>query len=138
MNCPDCGHDNIAGSEICDECGHDLASLDLPAPTTQLQQKIMEDPLHNLNPAAPLLISADTPVVEAIEEMKDKRYGCVFVTEAGRLVGIFTERDVLKLAGRYKDLKTLHMRDVMTTNPEALTEEDTVAYALNKMSVGGY
>ncbi|MEW6730114.1 MAG: CBS domain-containing protein [Acidobacteriota bacterium] len=138
MNCPDCGHENIAGTEICDECGHDLAGLDLPVATTHLQKKIMEDPLENLHPAAPLLISPDTLVTTALAKMQQERYGCIFVTEGDRLIGILTERDVLmKLVGQ-TDLSKLTVRNVMTPDPETLTEQDTVAYALNKMSVGGY
>src|SRR5437899_238874 len=139
MNCPDCGHENMQGTEHCEACGHDLAGLDLPAPTTQLQGKIMGDPLQNLNPAPPLLVPPETTVVEAIELMKQKRYGCIFVTDGGKLIGIFTERDVLlKVAGSNRDLRTMKVREVMTANPETLTEQDTVAYALNKMSIGGY
>jgi CBS domain-containing protein len=139
MNCPDCGYENIAGTETCEDCGHDLASLDLPAPTTKLQEKIMGDPLEKLHPASPLHVSPNSSVAEAILMMKQHRYGCIFVTEGGRLSGIFTERDVLtKVAGRNQDLNRLTVRDVMTTNPETLTEQDTVAFALNKMSVGGY
>ncbi len=139
MNCPDCGHDNIQGSETCEDCGHDLAGLDLPAPTNHLQKKILEDSLHNLHPAQPLTVSPDTTVLTALERMKAERYGCVFITENDRLVGIFTERDIiLRLVGNNQDLAKLPVREVMTTNPEALTNDDTVAYALNKMWLGGY
>lgn len=34
-------------------------------------------------------------VLAACRLMRDKRVGCVLVTEAGRLVGVFTERDLL-------------------------------------------
>jgi hypothetical protein len=67
MNCPDCGHENFAGVETCDECGHDLADLDLPVPTTRLQKQIMEDPLEKLDPASPLIVLPDTRVSEAIK-----------------------------------------------------------------------
>jgi CBS domain-containing protein len=139
MNCPDCGFENIAGAETCEDCGHDLAGFDLPTPTNKLQEKIMGDPLEKLNPANPLLVSPDTSITDAIKLMKDRNYGCIFVTEGDKLIGIFTERDVLlKVANRNQDLNRLTVREVMTTNPETLTEQDTVAYALNKMSVGGY
>lgn len=99
----------------------------------------MEDPLKNLHPAAPLRVPANTTVADAIKMMKDKRYGCIFIMEDDKLAGIFTERDVLlKLIGRNIDINTTSVRDVMTANPETLTEQDSVAYALNKMDVGGY
>jgi CBS domain-containing protein len=71
--------------------------------------------------------------------MKERSYGCIFVVEEGRLIGLLTERDVLlKLTGSNKDLNTIYVREVMTAKPETLTEQDTVAFALNRMSVGGY
>ncbi len=72
MDCPDCGHENIPGSEICDDCGHDLAGLDLPTPTSRLQEKIMFDPLENLHPAPPLIVSPDSSVEEAVQKMNEQ------------------------------------------------------------------
>jgi len=64
----------------------------------------------------------------------------VLVTDAGgRLVGIFTERDVLnRVVGRGLDADTTALRVVMTPRPEALTARDRVAYAIHCMSVAGY
>ena len=30
MKCPVCGFDNLTGTEVCDNCGADLAGHDLP------------------------------------------------------------------------------------------------------------
>jgi CBS domain-containing protein len=61
------------------------------------------------------------------------------VVREGRLAGIFTERDVLtKIAGRGLDFTKISVGAYMTPDPEALSPEHKVAYALNKMVVGGY
>ena len=84
-------------------------------------------------------IPIDTPISQAIYLMQTKRIGCVLITSRGKLFGIFTERDVLKkVLGVAFDLKTTPITEVMTVNPQALNEEDTMAYALNFMDLGGY
>jgi CBS domain-containing protein len=72
--------------------------------------------------------------------MLARRQAGVLVTDAqGRLVGIFTERDVLtRVVGRDRDARHTPLGEVMTRNPEALSASDRVAYAIHCMSVAGY
>jgi len=53
----------------------------------------------------------------AVLRMLEESVGSVAVCEGGRLVGIFTERDVLALAGEGTDLDAVRVGDVMTTEP---------------------
>ncbi len=86
-----------------------------------------------------ITVEIDTPIREAIRLMQNKRIGCVLVTSRGKLLGIFTERDVLKkIVAASFDLRTTPITEVMTTNPHALNDDDTIAYALNFMDLGGY
>ena len=56
---------------------------------------------------------------------------------AGRLVGIFTDRDaVVRVAG--KRLDAFDVRDFMTPDPVVLRHEDTLAVAVHKMAVGDF
>src|SRR5690349_12530083 len=56
--------------------------------------------LHELDLRPPISVAPGDSVAEAIQRMRDRRIGCVLVIDSGRLVGIFTERDVLyKVAG---------------------------------------
>ena len=71
--------------------------------------------------------------------MRRQRQGSVLVMNAGDLVGIFTERDALnRLTDTAVDLETLPIERVMTPNPKALRDEDTLAFAMHCMSVGNY
>jgi CBS domain-containing protein len=71
--------------------------------------------------------------------MNQNGTGCVLVEVAHRLVGIFTERDVLKkIVGSAVDLDRTTVERVMTHDPECLSPDARAAYALNKMSVGGF
>jgi CBS domain-containing protein len=53
----------------------------------------------------------------AVLRMLEEGVGSVAVCEEGRLVGIFTERDVLALAGDGADLDGVRVDDVMTRDP---------------------
>ena len=50
----------------------------------------------------------------AIARMLEESVGAVAVLEEHRLVGIFTERDVLRLAGEGREFHEVHVGDVMT------------------------
>jgi CBS domain-containing protein len=53
----------------------------------------------------------------AVLRMLEEGVGSVAVCDGGKLVGIFTERDVLALAGEGSDLDAVHVGDVMTRDP---------------------
>lgn len=86
-----------------------------------------------------ITVDIDVPIRDAIHLMQTKRIGCVLVTSHNKLLGIFTERDVLKkIIGAAFDLRSTPITEVMTINPQALNDDDTIAYALNFMDLGGY
>jgi CBS domain-containing protein len=71
--------------------------------------------------------------------MKEHRIGCVLVEQGGKLVGIFTERDILtKLVGTGYDPAKVLVDGVMTRDPETLTLDDPIAFAMQLMNVGGF
>jgi CBS domain-containing protein len=70
--------------------------------------------------------------------MKARNSGCALVVERGKLVGIFTEHDVLKKMTGVDKLAAITIKELMSPNPETLNEKDSVAEALNKMSLGRY
>jgi CBS domain-containing protein len=55
-------------------------------------------------------------VREAVRRMSEAGVGSVAVCEGPRLVGILTERDVLRLAARGADLDAVPVADAMTEN----------------------
>src|SRR5262245_38416950 len=58
---------------------------------------------------------ADATVGDACRRMNEARVGSVLVCEDGRLVGMFTERDVLRLVAQREAPETVRVRDHMTT-----------------------
>src|SRR5262245_15559837 len=94
--------------------------------------------INELPMREPVLIEASASVVEAVDLMNEHHIGCVLVQKNQQLVGIFTERDVLTRVVFREDNRAMSVQSVMTANPESLRESDSVAFALNKMSTGGY
>lgn len=72
-------------------------------------------------------VRPDVTISNAVSEMNRHRIGCLVVTEGGRLVGIFTERDVLKrVVGADVDPRKGRVSDVMTPEPLTIGPEATV------------
>jgi CBS domain-containing protein len=95
----------------------------------------LRQPVRILVPRPPIALPKDAPVREVIRIMRQERIGCVLVVEDGVLVGIVTERDLLlKLEGHLDQ----QVAALMTPDPETLTEDAPIAWALNKMSIGGF
>jgi CBS domain-containing protein len=105
-----------------------------------LGEAILDRPIRTLpGLQGPIHLPADVSVRDAIDTMNGARVGCVMVCEDDRLVGVFTERDVLtRVAGTSLDLDATPVGELMTPDPECLTLDDSIAWALNKMSVGGF
>lgn len=117
-----------------------LEYLDASGPEkSRLHEILLEDPLSQLNAAKPIVMNSDDTVLKAVRLMKQLRYGSVLVVDGDDLVGIFTEKDLLvKASGPEVDIGEVKLAEVMTTNPQGLEEDDTIAHALNLMSIGGY
>jgi CBS domain-containing protein len=69
----------------------------------------------------------------AVLRMLEEGVGSVAVCDAGRLVGIFTERDVLGLAGEGTDLDGVRVGDVMTREPFTVDADVAVLDAARLM-----
>ncbi|MEO7128728.1 MAG: CBS domain-containing protein, partial [Rhodoferax sp.] len=76
-------------------------------------------------------VATDATVEDAVIKMNHERIGAVLVMYGERLMGIFTERDVLtKVVNRKLDLSTTPLTDVMTKEVLALHASATVEYAM--------
>jgi CBS domain-containing protein len=140
MICPECQTDNIEGVDHCENCGHDLRGLDQPdAPGARTGVEFMYQRLSELPAKAPSRVQADDPVGFSVRLMQSEETGCVLVMSGDDLAGIITPWDILhKVAGPDEDLNAVTCGQVMTADPVFLRDEDTIAVALNKMSIGGF
>lgn len=83
-------------------------------------------------------VSPTSSIRDAVGVMRKHRTGCVTITDNGKLVGIFTERDLLKrvLAARLDPGRAIST--VMTKDPTTVRDEELVGSVLEKMRDGGY
>ncbi|MCH8850351.1 MAG: CBS domain-containing protein [Chloroflexi bacterium] len=138
MICPDCQTENIPGADECESCGQDLRNLDLPGVKDVFTYHLLHDQLGDVAKET-TTVAPGEPVALAVHHMQPQETGCVLVMEDEQLVGIITERDILlKAAGENVDLNAVAVRELMTQDPVILREEDTLAVALHKMSIGGF
>lgn len=83
-------------------------------------------------------VAGDATVAEAAEAMVRGRFGSVVVMAPGALMGIFTERDVLRAAAERVDLSTSTVRDWMTPDPITATGDTDSADAAETMIAHGF
>jgi len=105
--------------------------------------RLLREPLSVMPVQRPITLPPGATVTEAMRAMQREHRGAVLVTDDGtrqsKLLGIFTERDVLfRIVDRGKNPATLPLGDVMTPDPEVLPITASVAFVLNKMSIGGF
>jgi CBS domain-containing protein len=115
-------------------------AYDDPLPEPQVfTEEVLSEPIRHLDPQKPVILRPDATVAEAVHAMVEHRTGCVIVVEGDQLVGIFTERDLVrKVSERGEALTSFRVAEFMTPEPETLTLDDPIAFALNRMSLGGY
>ncbi len=118
----------------------DLRYEDEAGPHKAIDERLFREPIKILHlRAGRVAVPLGTTIGQAARVMKERRIGCVLVEDGGKVVGIFTERDILtKLVGTGYDPAKVQVDGVMTRDPETLTPDDPIAFAMQIMSVGGF
>jgi PAS domain S-box-containing protein len=95
------------------------------------------DELRSVIIRNPLVVNAETLVIAAIAKMIDTcklgvagemRASCVLVVERGEVLGILTERDVVRLSIQSRSLETLTMQVVMTSPVIVIQESELTRF----------
>jgi CBS domain-containing protein len=79
-------------------------------------------------------VKPKSSVQEAITRMLEEGIGSVAVCDGPRLVGIFTERDVLRCAGEGSLFGEVAVEDVMTRRPVTVSPGDDLVGAAQLMA----
>jgi CBS domain-containing protein len=146
MICPACGAENLEGNDRCENCRASFRDLDVPSSHSAegLARHVMEDTLAQLDHEAPILVNTEMPALEVARQMREANTGCALVVDGTRLVGIFTEHDLLRAMATAAGAQTqessmqVAVKNLMCPDPETLPEHESIAFALNKMSIGRY
>ena len=138
MKCPQCQTENMPGEDYCVNCGSDLMDIGSTAGSEGLGDRILTESIMTLNPPEPLTINSEALIFDAVELMRQNKFGSVLITDGDTLKGIFTERDFLKrVLNKGLDINSVKISEVMTRKTQSLQTTDSIAYALNMMSVHG-
>src|ERR1044072_4778888 len=79
-------------------------------------------------------VPADSSVQTAVEYMTSRNVGAVIISDGERIVGLFSERDLMKrVVARGLNPKAVQVRDVMTTEVVAGNPDDSHEDGISKM-----
>jgi CBS domain-containing protein len=108
---------------------HDLqdeAMFDRPVRSVMQRRKILKAP-------------PDTMVAKAAKLMEGTNAGALMIVEQERLVGIFTERDVVfRVVAQGLDPQATAVAAVMTRSPRTIGPDESFGYAMHIMHEGGF
>jgi CBS domain-containing protein len=94
--------------------------------------------IRNLIGGSASICGPDLTVSEAARVMMEQGIGSMGVVDQDRLVGIFTERDALRVAAEVADTRTATVGDWMTPDPDALSPDVDVEDAAEWLLATGY
>ena len=135
--CPECGFENAPDTAECEACEANVLRPEQDAGGSPFVNHLASDAVAVLASLPPQFMAAGSTVAEAVTAMRHSGAGYVLVVDDGRILGIFTERDLLGrvlAAGRVPG--DTMIESVMTPDPVVLREDDSLAIAVNKMVMG--
>jgi CBS domain-containing protein len=139
ITCPFCGAEVLPGADLCDDCQHSLTDVGVHEPDSAVEKGLLTDRISSLDPNTPVSVSPETTIGQVLEMMVSQNIGCVMVVRDDKLLGIFSERDVLmRVNVEAAAMSDRPISTIMTPNPESLQATDKIAFALHRMNVGGY
>lgn len=101
------------------------------------QLDLETETVEHCYPSEPLCAAPTDSVRAVLRQLQQARTGVAMICAAERLVGIFTERDALRLLADGANLDA-PVSSVMVEKPVTLRKADTVAHAIGLMSAGGF
>jgi CBS domain-containing protein len=84
-----------------------------------------------------LSVEPGETITEAAQRMVERNLGAVLVLDGGRLVGIMTERDLMRAVARGLHRDAV-VAEYMTKDPETIEPGDTTQHATVLMIHGGF
>jgi CBS domain-containing protein len=103
-----------------------------------LAKTLKIDSVSRLTLPAPLCVRPAQTVADAVQRMRQARVGCVLVCEGERMLGILTERDLMRRVLAAGKPLTLPVAECMTPNPVVVHRKETIGAAIRRMEEGGY
>lgn len=102
-----------------------------------LRQLLTSSRVGQLAPKEVPVLRGEQSVAEAVREMRAHSHGSAMVCRDGKLIGIFTERDLLKIMASGTRLDR-PLTVAMTSRPRTVGVDDTLMTVIQLMDEGGY
>jgi len=103
-----------------------------------LPRNLKIESISRLHPTPPRQIQATQTVAEAVALMRQEEVGCLLVCKGPALVGIFTERDLMRQVLAARVPLDRPVADFMTPDPVCVRLKDPIGLAARRMEEGGY
>lgn len=104
----------------------------------ELARNLKIDSVSRLQPTPPRHVAPEQTVGEAVALMRQHRVGCILVYHDEKVVGLITERDLMRRVIATGKPMTLPVSAVMTSNPVVVHPKDPIGLAIRRMEEGGY
>lgn len=102
-----------------------------------LRDNLTTDNVSQLRTGETVCATEDASIADCTALMRSHGTGCVLICSKNRLVGIFTERDVMRIIAEGGNL-TAPVSSVMTPEPTTISPSTSVGEAATLMHRGGY
>jgi CBS domain-containing protein len=104
----------------------------------ELARNLKVESVCRLHPTPPYCIAPEQSVAEAVALMRQARVGCLLVCRGTTLLGLFTERDLMRRVLAAGKPLSLPLGECLTSNPVVVGLRDPVRLAVRRMEEGGY
>jgi CBS domain-containing protein len=104
----------------------------------ELARNLKVDSVSRLHPTPPWSVGPEQTVAEVVALMRQQRVGCVLVCRSDALLGLFTERDLMRRVLAAGLPLSTAVGECMTPNPVVVHPKDSIAAAVRRMEEGGY
>lgn len=98
-----------------------------------IEQDLQTEKVIRLDLSEYTVVERGTSVQDTLQRMREERHNCAFITGDGKLLGIFTDRDVLTKVVDRPDIWSHPIEEVMTHNPKTVKANQTTGEALKMM-----
>jgi len=92
-----------------------------------LAKNLRIDSVSRLNPTPPWQVGPRQTVSEAVALMRQEKVGCLLVCDQNQVIGIFTERDLMRRVLADGKPLTTPVGECMTPNPKVVHPKEPVA-----------
>jgi CBS domain-containing protein len=104
----------------------------------ELARNLKTESISRLHPTPPIHVAPEQTVAEAVALMRGQCVGCVLVSRDDQLVGIFTERDLMRRVLATGQPLSAQIAAVMTPDPVVIHDKQPIGAAIRLMEEGGY